>query len=183
MKTAEECTKSRKQLVDAMNWLDNRRRNAGERIAEIEAGYPQLLVLVAEGEREERELDDLQAELTRLRGIVAEPIDKAKALITGKVKVVDESLQKIRSIQSSRNEDLEFRKFFNEILRKGQCSVSEEERLRNMAGAARKALIDRLFAEMGEYHFRAAGPGAVRFEDVVTIQPFSEEPDTGVIMA
>lgn len=182
MKTAEQLSESRKQLTTAMNWLDARRRIAGERIAQIEQGYPQLLVKVATGEIEEAVLTDMAAELARLRGVMAEPIDKAAAILRDQIKLVDGKFQQVRSIQNSRDEDLEFRKFFNRILRQQGFRGDEEERLRQMgAGANRKDSVNRLCEELGEYKFKEAGTVPVRFEDVVTIQPFSEEPDNGVI--
>lgn len=181
MKTAAELQESRKQLMSALHWLDERGRVAAERVMALEADYPQLLAQAAKGELEETRLTTVAAELARLRALIAEPRDKAAAIILGQMKLVDDKLQEVRSIRRSRDEDLAFRKFFNEILRRQRFLVDEEERLRQMARINRKAAVDRLCAELGEYEFKAAGPVPVRFGDVVTIEPFSEEPDLSEI--
>ena len=179
--THEQLGDERKRLVTARGRLVRRRADAEAGIARIEASYPGLLVQVAEGEREERILADTLAELAGLRGIVAEPITAAVMILNDKIRRVDTALQSARTIQNVRNDDLEFRKFFNRVLRQQRFCADEEERLRQMAGVDRKEAVDQLCAQLAEYGFKESGPVAVSFDDVVTVPPFSEEPDTSVV--
>jgi hypothetical protein len=177
--THEQLGDERKRLVAARGRLERRRADAEAGIAGIEASYPGLLVQVAEGKQEETVLTGTMAELVKLRGIMAEPTATAVRIMDDKIRRVDAALQKVRTIQRVRNDDLEFRKFFNKILRQQRFYADEEERLRQMAGFDRKAVLDQLCTQFAEYRFKESGP--VRFEDVVTVPPFSEEPDTSVI--
>lgn len=176
--TAEELSVDRARLLDALRCLEERRSKAAARIAEIEESYPGLLVQVAEGECVQETLDAVTAELVMLRGIVAEPVDKATQLIGGRIRLIDGKLQDIRDIQRVRDEDLEFRKFFNHILRQQGFHADEEERLRSMAGFAHKAAVERLCAELAEFKRREGTTTAICFEHVLAAVPFfSEMPD------
>lgn len=177
--TLEQLNQEGKRLRGIIDRLGARRRNAEEMIAEIEAGYPQRLINVAEEGEGFEALDGTLAELARLRGIIAEPVDAAARIIRGRMDLINEKTQKIRRIQEIRDENLEFRKLFNKILLQRQFHVDQEKTLRHLAGISDKPAVDRLCAELSE--FKRLGPAMVKFEDIVTIPPFSEEPDDSVI--
>lgn len=175
----EQLEAERAKLVEALNRLGRRKVGTEERLSKINNEYPEQLFKFAVGELAESALDALATEAEKLLAILSEPIDQVKETIERKIKKNGLDRQRIRDIQSNRDNDLEFRKFFNAIIRQRKFHVDQEEQLRGLAGFENKAAVDRLCAELAEFERRNLP--ITEFSAVVTVPLFSEEPDNSEI--
>lgn len=178
----EQLTNERNRLTEARARLEKRSRAVELRLAEIDKEHlPALIRFAASGNL--AEVQELEAEKVRLLVALQAPYLAAHAEIDNRTKTIRLALDRIVNIERRRTEDAEFAKYFNGILQRRTLQADDEERLLSYASGspAFKKPVRTLIQQLQEFNFKGFGANPIPFEQIVTVQPLSEEIDSSEI--
>lgn len=179
--TLLELNKQRDVLNDALNLLAERPAKAKARLLEIEAEFPELVLLVARGQASAEMLDSLALERTRLNAILSEPTKRAQKVLEEEQATISQKRATLTGAENAARNLADFKTLFNEILSKQSLKNDDYNRLSVLAnsvhardsgkGQAFQIMVRQLKA--GFDRFSGNGEPTERFAEFVQLKPLS----------